>query len=140
MSNAEPQAAHVREIKAACPAITSDKVLEFAESGKTLEQCKDSWMQELATENEALREQNEDLQAKLSEAEKQAKESQSLGVEPVSHKPSEESSREGSATEEFQSLVEAKVAAGLPRAKAASAVVRAHPELHKQMIAEANAR
>ncbi len=47
---------------------------------------------------------------------------------------------QGPSTMRFWSLVAAEEAAGLPRARAIAATVRAHPATHRNMLAEANGR
>ncbi|MCC9655291.1 S49 family peptidase [Rhodopirellula halodulae] len=139
----ENATASVADIKANCPGISSDKVLEFAEAGKTLDQCKNAWLQELATENAALSEANAELAKKLSDAEAKAEAAEAaatdstLGVDPLEDSP-RTSSASGSATEQFNALVSEKVAQGMTRGKATATVVRQDPNLHKAMLEEVN--
>lgn len=137
MADETKTAASVNEIKTACPGISSDQVVAFAEAGKSLEECKDQYLKDLVQEVSELKESNDALQAKLDEAEENAKEAESLGVDPVDHVPTKESKDE-SATEQFQSLVKEKMTSGMTKAKATSSVVRQNPDLHAAFIAEVN--
>lgn len=147
MSDTTTQAAaSVKEIKAACPGISSDLVLTYAEAGKTVEQCKDAYLQELATENAALQEQCTELKAKIEASEKEVEEkakaaaNDALGVDPIEHTPSSKATGGGSAHEQFREMVAEKVKGGMERMKASITVAKENPDLHAEMLAEAKAR
>ena len=75
--NQEPKAASLADIKAACEGCSDSFVVGCLEANRTIDQCKDAWIQELATDLAAKNEQIEKTSAaKTSVA--------SLGVDPIS--------------------------------------------------------
>ena len=142
MADEAKAVATIGQIKAACPGIDSDLVLTYAEAGKSLEECTAAFMQELATENAALKEQNAELQAKLDANEAAAKkvEQSTLGVKPLEHSSGKSSDSGGSATEQFWALVKERQDAGMSKSQAMKSVVHSNAELHREFLAEANRR
>jgi len=127
-----PQAATIQEIKAACPGITSDKLVSYLEAGKTIEQSKDSWMQELALD---LAAKNEELAKAKAEADALAAKATApkIGVEPITEKTS---STSGDARSAWNQAVDEMTKSGMTRVDAIKAVNRRSPELRSAMLAD----
>lgn len=127
-----PKAATIQEIKAACPGITSDKLVSYLESAKTIEQAKDSWMQELALDLAAKSEELAKAQADAEAAKAQAA-APKIGVEPITEKTS---STSGDARSAWNQAVDEMTKSGMTRVDAIKAVNRRSPELRSAMLAD----
>ena len=139
-------AATPKEIKAACPGASSDFVLQSIEAERTLDQCRDAFIQDQATEIAVLKEQNETLTKERDEAVAKANEASAkpaafnTGAEPLIDSPkSGKITQANSATDAFTAAVRAEEAEGKTRAQALAAVNRANPELRNAMLAESKA-
>lgn len=136
----ETVVATIADIRAACPGISSDSLLAMAESGKSLDECKDSYLQDLVGQITALSEENSSLKTKLDAVEESASEHSTLGVDPLDHVQSSGAGDvEESATDQFNALVKEKVAKGLSKSKALQQVVSQNADLHKAYLKEINA-
>ncbi|MEO1526728.1 MAG: S49 family peptidase [Planctomycetota bacterium] len=125
-----------KEIKAACPGIDAETVLSYLESEKSLDQCKDAWMQELALKAETATEAAEKAEADKAEAVKRAEEAASApGVDPLVDEGGT-TTTENSANDAFWAAVKEHEANGKNRIEALAAVNRRNPELRKAMVAE----
>lgn len=135
----ENNTASVKDIKSNCPGISAEKVLEFAEAGLSLQECKDSYLSDLIDDVKGLQEENAKLRGELAEtkAAADAAAQSSLGVDELEHSEGSGENHD-SHTEQFQALVKELTDKGMAKAKATSSVVRKNPDLHKAMIAEAN--
>ena len=127
-----PQAATIQEIKAACPGITSDKLVSYLEANKTIDQAKDAWMQELALD---LAAKSEELAKAKSEADALAAKAAApkIGVEPITEKSS---STAGDARGAWNQAIDEHVKSGMSRVDAIKAVNRRSPELRSAMLAD----
>lgn len=146
MTAIETAVASPKEIKAACPGASSDFVLASIEAGRSLDQCRDAFIQDQATEIAVLKEQNEMLAKERDEAIAKANEASvkpaasSTGAEPLIDSPkSGKTTQANSATDAFWTAVRAEEAEGKTRAQALAAVNRANPELRDAMLAESKA-
>lgn len=136
----ESQAATIGEIESACPGISTEKAVAFLKGEKTIEQCRSSWMQELATENAVLQEQIQTLTKERDDAKAEAEKAKKApGVDAIEEASGSAGGGGESATEAFNQIVATKMKSGLPRHKAVLASVRENRELHSRMIEEANA-
>lgn len=126
MSNHQP--ATVAELKAACVGAPADFILAQAEAGATVQSALTSWS---AVQNAELRR----LKAERSDP---------IGVPPlasgrgIAGVRADHDWEHGSAKDEFDARVRAKVASGIKRQAAVLAVAKAYPELHEAFIRETN--
>jgi signal peptide peptidase SppA len=144
MTAIETSAATPKEIKAACTGASSDFVLQSIEAERTLDQCRDAFIQDQATEIAALREQNETLVKERDEAIEKANAASTktvasqTGAEPLIDSPKSGKKASGeSASDAFWASVKAEEAEGKSRQEALAAVNRSNPELREAMLAEA---
>jgi signal peptide peptidase SppA len=132
MTDQEPETvavATIKQIKAACPGITSEKLLAFIEDEKSLDQCKDAWMQEMAVE---LAAKDEALEKANAEA---AKSKAAMDNMPGTDGVPETTSASATSDSDYWTAVKAEQSAkGCSRAIAMSAVNRQNPELRKAML------
>lgn len=138
----EPKAASFADIVATCKGIDKTKdadrlfISDCLERGTTAEQARDSWTETLAARAQAAEE-------RAAEAEKAKAETPA--PKKRGHKPladggtGAEPEASGSAADQFQALVDAKVAKGKPRHTAHAEVCRQNPELRAQWVEEVNA-
>lgn len=127
-----PQAATISQVRAACPGITADKIVSYVESGKTLEQCKDAWMQEIATELAAKEEALAKVEAEKAEAIAKAEvAAKAPGVDPISEE-TQATSTNADAKAEWNEKVAEKMKSGCDRAKAMVKVAAENPGLRER--------
>jgi hypothetical protein len=115
----QPKAASYQEIVAACVGCDPNFICAQLAAGVTVTAAQSAWM---AAQNERL------------EASRQKP-----GVDAVGTIPSKSNGR-GDAIQLWNEAVAEKVAAGLPKSKAAASVVRENPELHAAYVAASNKR
>lgn len=134
--NAEPKTpatATYAELKAACVGADPAFLCAQMESAATVENAVKAWMGELTQRADAAT-----AAAAESKAEADKAKSQKSGVEPLGSG----SSASGSTSDpvaEWHTAIDAKMAAGLTKTKAAAAVVRQQPDLHAAYIEAVNA-
>lgn len=131
-----------KEIKAACPGASADFVVACMDADKDIAQAQSAWMQELATDNAAMKEQietlskeNTELKASLAESEEKVKKvaKGGAGVEPL-----EESTSKTQSNSSYWDKVKELKQQGKSRAEAMSFVNKNHPDLRAEMLAEVN--
>jgi ATP-dependent Clp protease, protease subunit len=134
-SNAQvPQAATIAELKAACPSADADFLVAQLSAGATITAAAQAWTAELSTRLAAKDTQIAAANARADAAEK----AQAEAAANYLTTGQKANGGEGDAKAKWQAAVSAKMAAGLSRAKAVSAVVREQPELRTEMLAEVN--
>lgn len=133
--------ATISQIEAACPGASKDFVINSLKAGRSLEQCRDAFAQELATELATANEQIKSLTAERDEAVKAKDEAESKlkqstrGVTPlIDSKTTEKVSQDSSASDAFWSAVKDQQSKGMTRAKAIAAVNRQDPSLREAML------
>ena len=130
------------EIEAACPGASSEFVLNSLKAGRSLDQCRDAFVQDLATELAAAKEQIDTLTTENADMKSQvekAKETAS-GVDPlIDDKSGKKPKQSESASDAFWAAVKEEVAEGKSRSEALAAVNRRSPELREAMLAETRA-
>ncbi len=158
MSNAQPVAATVQEIKAAFPKAKSDFVLSCIERALPIAQVQAEMMTETMSQNDMLSSKCGDLEAKIAamqtelaaakaamEIEVSPEEEQvapvasapiARGAKPVARAANNTAP---SAKAQWDSLVAEKVKNGLTRPKAVLALAKTHENLRQQMLSEVNA-
>lgn len=117
--------ATIAELKAACPGADASFLLAQLEAGAT---CVDAQLAFIAK-------QQIELKAALEAAEVAAKKT---GVPPVGTQGNVATEAESDPCAAWHAAVQAKIATGMSRARATSAVVRENPELHQAFVACAN--
>lgn len=122
--------ANLQELRGACPGASADFLLAQLEANATVEQAKDAW---IARQNELLAAKHQALEQAQAAARKP-------GAEPVGTGKLASAAETGDAIAAWNEALQAKLALGLPKAKATAAVVREQPELHGAYIREVNAR
>ena len=129
-----PQAtpATVNEIESSCPGISPEKTLQYMKEQKTLNQCRNAWMHELATENAAVKEEIAVFKDKEASAKKRP------GVEALKEEGNPKASS-SSPTESFWAAVKEIEGEGRSRVEALSEMNRMNPELRQAMLAEQSA-
>lgn len=156
MSDSQPVAATLQEIKAAFPKAKSDFVVKCLEKSMPMASVASAAVEEMMAENEGLRAQikaMEDEMAKAKaelpteeepaamEGEEEEKVVEAKAVARGGVKPIAKAKTSGpSARVRWSSAIDAKVSAGIPRAKAILAIEKEQPELRTAMLAEVNAR
>lgn len=162
MTESTPVAATVQQIKAAFPKAKAEFVLSCIEKSLPMASVASAAAEEMMKENETLRAENEMLKAKAMEyenakamedeekpdakaegedMEEEKKEdtmakARARGAKPVA----KGTSGKPSAAARWKDSIQAKVAAGIPRAQAIMAVDVENPGLRTQYLAEVNAR
>lgn len=137
-----PTAASIQELKQEFPDSTAEWRESCVEQGLTMTQATKAWARH---QSEALKQTQKELAA-LQAAQAQAQ----ADAEAAGKKPGQPAlkdgggqsgqAEDGSATERFNAAVEAKMAAGLPKPRAISAVVKEQPDLHRAYLREHNQR
>lgn len=155
MSNAQPVAATVQEIKAAYPKAKAEFVLSCIERSLPLAQVQAEMMTETMSQNDMLTAKCQELESNIAsmqtelaaakaamEIEVSPEEEQApvaapvaRGAKPVARATSNATS---SAKAQWDGLVEEKVKAGMPRPKAVLALAKTHESLRQQMLSEVN--
>lgn len=151
MSNSQPVAATLKEIKAAFPKASSDFVIKCLEKDLPMASVATAAVEEMMMENEALKAQVAALQEELAkskasvevevEPEEETMAGEDMmakakaGVKPVA---SASSSSHVSARIRWNTEIDSRIAKGMDKKKAAMAVNRAFPGLRKQMLDEVN--
>lgn len=140
-----PQAANHKEIKAACPGITADKVLEYMDADKTVDQCKDAWMEHLSKDNATKSEEISKLKSESSsnddsdDSNKDAEKPKQSGVAPLVDK-GEGKGTAVSAAEAYRSAIkETMKDENCNRSEAAKILERSQPGMRQAMVDEINA-
>ena len=128
-----------KEIKAACPGVSSDFVLQSIEAGMTLAECKDAFFSDLAKQNAELTATNSKLTEELATLKASASKPQSIGTQPLLESAAN-GSETASAKESYFAKVKEIEATGKSRSEAMNMVNRAHPALRTAMVEEANAK
>lgn len=140
--------ATIQELRAACPGADNDFIVGQLEAGATVEKATANWLQELATRNAALAEENEQLKAKPPET-KPAVAPPASSLRPLGSGKSRATpaaaddepagdDRYSDAVAEFGSRVAAKVRAGTNRRAAVQQVAAADKELHQAYLLATN--
>jgi len=123
----QPQAATVQDIKAALPGATADFIVAQAMKGATLAEAKDAYLADVEAQNKAL---VADLAAAKA----------APGLDPVNAGGAAGgAATDDTATEKWDALVAAQMAAGKTRQKAFEIVARQNPDLRVAYVAEYNA-
>jgi signal peptide peptidase SppA len=134
-TNGGAAATLAQQIIDACPGAPPAFICEQLAAGSTVGQAQRSFM---ASQQLALEQARKDGDAKVTESSNDAAaQATEQGVDPLCESSGGRDTRLH--YEEFVAAVDAKVAMGLRRDKATSAVVRERPELQAAVIAEANA-
>lgn len=149
----KPVAATVRQIKAAFPKAKNDFIVKAMEQEMPMEQVAASFANEAMTENETLMARISALETEMAamkaaaptapvptmqpevETEMEYAKAKATGVNPVAKATGGSAP---SAKAKWDSLIQAKVSAGVPKSKAAMSVNRENPGLREQMLAEVN--
>lgn len=126
---AEPVAASFHQIKEACPGADTGFICAQLEGKATAEQAGKAWMSEQTTRLQAAQEDLKNAKAKADKP----------GLEPVGTVVVK-GDADGASDEatKWKAAVNAKVAAGMSRQRACSAVNREHPGLREAFVAETN--
>ena len=130
-ANTATQAATFEQIKAALPTADADFICAQLGAKTTIEQAQSSWMaacEKRAREAEATAE----LAISALESMKSAP-----GVEELSESTATDTDM-GDMRSEWNAKIDALVSQGMARAKAVSAVVKKHPDLHRGYVAMIN--
>jgi signal peptide peptidase SppA len=140
------------EIVAACPGASSEFICKELSAGATVEQAGKDFIAEMSLKaqqaNAAAEQSKKDADARIAKI--QADADARVAAAEAKPKPSgvdalgtagkgDANSESGSAREEFDAAVDAKVAAGMKRPQAVSYVANKRPELQRAVVAEANA-
>jgi signal peptide peptidase SppA len=127
---ASPVPATAAEIRAACPGASSDFVLEQLEKSATMTQVAGAFIQFQAAQIRARDEE-------LAKSKQQSQPPRKTGVDPLRTSAANPTPTVGAGSD-FESLVAAKVKAGMPRDKAIAAAVRENPEAHMEFLRQSN--
>ena len=127
----DPRPAAYADLKAALPGADAGFLCTQMEANATVAQAQTAWMAEQNSRLEAANKAADDAKGKLA-----AKES---GVPPLGGRQTGDSEPAGDPIAKFDGLVNAKIAAGVKRGKAVSAVIAENPELHEEYLAAYNA-
>lgn len=145
-----PTAATIQEIKAAFPKAKAEFILSCVERQLPMASVAAAAAEELMAENQelmakvaAMEEEMAALKAKASETvtveteeeEEPVMKAKARGVRPLAKAAG---SSKTSAVAQWDQLVSEKVKSGLSKLNAVKAIVRSHPEIHQQMLAEVN--
>jgi hypothetical protein len=140
-------AATYADIVAACPGATPEFICEELKAGASVEQAAKDFVAHLQLQLENSRQGTEKAvadaaaQAKADAAAEIARiKAAGTGIDPLkegSGAKKTASGEAGSAREEFEAAIAAKVERGMKRQQAVSAVVRERPDLQQAVIAEA---
>ena len=146
----KPVAATVRQIKAAFPKAKNEFIVKAMEQEMPMEQVATAMTQETMAENDTLMARVTALETELAAMKAKAMEVETEVVEetpvaPVAKAKSgvapvakSKSAGTVSAHAKWQSLIQAKVSTGTPKAKAVVFVNKENPGLREQMLAEVN--
>lgn len=134
---AQPQAATLQELRAACPGADNDFLVAQLEHGATVAQAQQAWMQAM---QQRLQTQAEELaKLKQQQAEQPAPAASKPGVPPLaSGTPAAESTSDPIAA--WEDAVAAQMKLGKTKAAAIQSLVRSSPELHQAYLAAYNAQ
>lgn len=148
--SSEPIAATIEEIEAKFPNMKPERILACVKKklpmASVMTEALAAMEEELTAAKAKLAEYEQKMAAKAEmeisveeepkeEEEMMAKAKAKAGVKPVAKAVG---SSKPSAKAQWDSLISAKVASGLPRAKATLAVAKEHPSLREQMVEEVN--
>ena len=134
--NAEPKTpspATYAELKAACVGADPAFICAQMEAAATVENAVKSWMGELTKRADAA-----NLAAAESKLEAEKARAQKPGVEPLGGGAAPKAGSSDPVAE-WNAAIDAKLAAGLTKTKAAAAVVRQNPDLHAAYVEAVNA-
>jgi hypothetical protein len=157
MSESTPVAATIEEIEAAFPKMKPSTVLACIRAKKPLASVASAAVEEMMAENEMLRGQIKAMEEEMAKAkaempseeeepaamehEDEEEPAEAKAVARGGVKPIAKAKTGGpSARVRWSSAIDAKVAAGMPRAKAILAIEKEQPGLRTAMLAEVNAR
>lgn len=132
---AASKAATIQELKAACVGSDADFIVSQLETSATVAQAQQAWAVEQQRRLEAAEKAAAEAQAKAAEAEAKAN---APGVDALGAGETK-ADEAADPVAAWNEAVAAKVAAGLPQAKAVAAVVHENPELHQAYLEAANA-
>jgi signal peptide peptidase SppA len=126
----EPSAATFDELEAALVGASAEFVVGQLKKRATLDEARAAWMAEQSARIEAAEKRADEAEAKADAG----------GVDPVGtgNLKGEGAAAGGDAAEQFWGAVRERQAAGMPRARAVSAVARERPEIREQMVDEHN--
>ena len=127
-------AATYQEIVAACPGADPAFICEQLKAGASVEQSVKDFIAAQQLEIEAARKEAADAKATAAKSAKA-----DAGVAPLSSVASKAAAG-GDSREEWEAAVNQRIAAGMTRPRAVSAVARACPQLRAEMLAAANRR
>jgi signal peptide peptidase SppA len=134
-------AATYQEIVAACPGADPAFICDQLKAGASVDGSVKDF---IAHQQLQIEQARKDAAEATARATAEAAKSKPAAVLPVMGVPAltESATRKeiGSARDEWEAAVAAKVAAGIPRMRAASVCARQFPHLREQMLAEVNAR
>ena len=146
---AEQNAATVQEIKSACPGCSNDFVVSSMEQGRSVEQCKDAWMQEMATDLatsseqiETLTKERDDARAELATAKSGSTQTKPTAFEGVDEVTAEGdlTSGSGSALQAWNDAINKEMSdRSISRSQAIANVARREPSLRESMLEEQQA-
>ena len=146
--------ATVKELQAAFPKAKAEFLLQAAAAEMTLADAKEAYYKALEADHQATAAERDALKAKVEamteeekkkmmeeekkEGEAKAAAAKKTGAMPVAHASG--SSAGLTALEQWNGLIQAKVSAGMPKAKAVMAAGKENPALRKAMLDEYNGR
>ena len=154
MSNTQPVAASLAEIKAALPKAKADFVLNCLERQLPMASVMSEAAATLEEECMALRAELEQMKSAKAMEEQQAKAMEEEPAAETEEEPAAKAKAKSGATPvaksksgapkvsakaSFNAKIDEKMAAGMPRAKAVRAVILDNPALQQEMLEEANA-
>lgn len=141
-SAAAPVASTFRELKATLYGADAEFLASCQEKELPLAAAQTAWMKELDDRLAKSEQTVETLQKENGELKSKLESAQSAKPKPGFTPHSENvtaSEQTGDAVAEWKAGLDAKIAAGMPRAKAVSSLAAEKPELHQAYIAASNA-
>jgi hypothetical protein len=144
----QPVAATHREIKAACPGATSDFILAQLDQQATLAEAQGAWMSEQQKQLAAKEQELAEARKKKEPAPKRpgvaalgtgkAGKPKKKNEECDDEEDDADAGYEGDPVADYSAAVAKRMTGGMSRAKAAIAVARANPELHRAFLDATN--